>query len=430
MKLRLENIGKIAKANIEINGITVIAGENNTGKSTVGKMLYCIFNSFYKIEEQIYEERKRAITRVIYNYYHEATNRYTRRFDADNFAASIVEHKDNYFNDNRTIKKELKNFYLQADENFEKYISPEFLDIVSNKISSYMDVTDDEIRKTILRKRLIAEFKMKIGHVNYKNSISHITLNIKDNKIDFEILNNEEIKINNFISLIKELVYMDDPFVLDDLNRNHLFRYYDELDHRSHLLEKISESSKNRNGFSALEEITVNKKLEKIMNTLNDVCDGDLSSNEDNGYYSYKTSKLNEALDISNLSTGMKNFVILRTLLQNGSINENGIIVLDEPEIHLHPEWQLKFAEIIVLIQKEFGTNILLNTHSPYFLNAIEAYSLRHQISEKCKYYMTEEKEKRTNIIDVTDNIEKVYEKLAKPLQILESLVYKDGNFR
>lgn len=71
----------------------------------------------------------------------------------------------------------------------------------------------------------------------------------------------------------------------------------------------------------------------------------------------------------------MKSFIIIKTLLQNGSIDENGIIILDEPEIHLHPEWQLKFAEIIVLLQKEFGLNILLNTHSPYFLNAIEVYS-------------------------------------------------------
>ena len=53
MKLELENVGKISHANIELNGITVIAGENNTGKSTIGKMLFCVFHAFYKIEEQI-----------------------------------------------------------------------------------------------------------------------------------------------------------------------------------------------------------------------------------------------------------------------------------------------------------------------------------------------------------------------------------------
>lgn len=43
MKLTLKNIGKIGTASVEINGITVIAGENNTGKSTVGRaLLQCL----------------------------------------------------------------------------------------------------------------------------------------------------------------------------------------------------------------------------------------------------------------------------------------------------------------------------------------------------------------------------------------------------
>ena len=53
MKLHIENFAKIANADIEINGITVIAGENNTGKSTVGKILYSLFDSFYNITSKI-----------------------------------------------------------------------------------------------------------------------------------------------------------------------------------------------------------------------------------------------------------------------------------------------------------------------------------------------------------------------------------------
>lgn len=40
MELTIKNIGKIANADIKLNGITVVAGENNTGKSTIEK--YCI----------------------------------------------------------------------------------------------------------------------------------------------------------------------------------------------------------------------------------------------------------------------------------------------------------------------------------------------------------------------------------------------------
>lgn len=37
MNIKINNIAKINSADINITGITVIAGENNTGKSTVGK---------------------------------------------------------------------------------------------------------------------------------------------------------------------------------------------------------------------------------------------------------------------------------------------------------------------------------------------------------------------------------------------------------
>ena len=66
MKLYLENFAKIKKADIELNGITVIAGENNTGKSTVGKALYCIFNSFYDLDKKLNSEKVNKIMDIIY----------------------------------------------------------------------------------------------------------------------------------------------------------------------------------------------------------------------------------------------------------------------------------------------------------------------------------------------------------------------------
>lgn len=61
MKLFIKNIGKIEYASVEIDGITVIAGENDMGKSTVGRTLFSIFNSFYNIDEQIQKEKVQSI---------------------------------------------------------------------------------------------------------------------------------------------------------------------------------------------------------------------------------------------------------------------------------------------------------------------------------------------------------------------------------
>jgi predicted ATPase len=50
--LRIKGIGKILDSQIKMDGITVIAGENNTGKSIFGKALYCIFNAFCNAEKK------------------------------------------------------------------------------------------------------------------------------------------------------------------------------------------------------------------------------------------------------------------------------------------------------------------------------------------------------------------------------------------
>jgi len=47
-----------------MKGITVIAGENNTGKSTFGKALYCMFNAFYNKKIAIRNERINDIRRI------------------------------------------------------------------------------------------------------------------------------------------------------------------------------------------------------------------------------------------------------------------------------------------------------------------------------------------------------------------------------
>ena len=61
MKLKINNFAKIKEADVIIDGITVIAGENNTGKSTVGKILFSLFNSLSNVDEKIFEERLKEI---------------------------------------------------------------------------------------------------------------------------------------------------------------------------------------------------------------------------------------------------------------------------------------------------------------------------------------------------------------------------------
>ena len=94
MILKLKNIAKIKEATVEINGITVIAGANNTGKSTVGKALYSVFNSFYKIEQQIRQERQDSIEGNLYFLQRNIDSKISRK-NATDLAAEIVGNMDN-----------------------------------------------------------------------------------------------------------------------------------------------------------------------------------------------------------------------------------------------------------------------------------------------------------------------------------------------
>ena len=155
------------------------------------------------------------------------------------------------------------------------------------------------------------------------------------------------------------------------------------------------------------------------MKKLNEVSSGSLIRNKVGNWY-YKLE--GKTLNLNNLSSGIKAFAVLRRLIENGEIRDNGILILDEPETHLHPAWQLVFAEIIVLLRKYLNLRILLNTHSPYFLHAMEVYSAYHEIADQCVYYLAENKDDMAEFENVTGSIDKIYKKLLNPVHTLEHI--------
>lgn len=135
-----------------------------------------------------------------------------------------------------------------------------------------------------------------------------------------------------------------------------------------------------------------------------------------------------EPVSFHGLSTGLKSFVILKMLLEKGILEEEDVLILDEPEIHLHPQWQVVYAELIVLLQKHFSLKILVTTHSPYFLDAINLFSIKYQIDNSVNYYLAKNENNAAIIQSVTGNINKIYESMVTPVQQLENLRYELNN--
>ena len=150
MKLFLKNIGKIGTATIDLNGITVIAGENNTGKSTIGKALFAVFNGFYNIETKIKMERDRYIERLINSIFYSGS---LNGLD-DNFIESVVEELDSYSNSNvseNTIKDTI-NKYIPENLYYEL---KDITDKTSRKIFDLFKMEQFEFILEILENSLL-----------------------------------------------------------------------------------------------------------------------------------------------------------------------------------------------------------------------------------------------------------------------------------
>lgn len=416
MKLTLKNIGKIKNADICLNGITVIAGENNTGKSTVGKALFSVFNVFYDINNQIECERKYSIERLVVFYLRDIFGtRYFSSSDCDEFIEGIK-------NSSNLSKEEVKRYFVDFVERKNiKYDDDAILDNVVAKIYNLINISDDEVLRNIVIKQFGIEFADQVNNV-FSEESGIVKLTIKNKNASLKFKDNSVIDIDGKFDMNTEAVYVDNPFVLDE-QRFYQFgsRIGNYLDHKNHLRKKLF--GPDMSG-GIINEIISNNKLDGIYEKISNVCSGRIVKK--GSRVGYQKNGENKVIEIKNLSTGLKNFVILKTLLQNGTLKENGTIILDEPEIHLHPQWQMLFAEIIVLIQKEFDMHILLNTHSPYFLKAIEVFSSKYNIADRCKYYLSHMCGDFAVIDDVTENTEKIYRLLAKPLQDLENLRYEN----
>ena len=50
-------------------------------------------------------------------------------------------------------------------------------------------------------------------------------------------------------------------------------------------------------------------------------------------------------------------------------VKENTILLIDEPEISLHVEWQLEFLDDIEKILEDKKIQVIIATHSPQIIN-------------------------------------------------------------
>lgn len=438
MRLNINNFAKIEKADIIIDGITVIAGENNTGKSTIGKILFSIFNSLCNIEDKILKERLKEV---------EVSNRMILQnyVNVSELSRSIIAK--NILNVSTKIRQQLKKYIDNNDSSLMEEDIHSILETEVEEIVSFvrmMNVEDsekmmDELVQNICEILSMPEDKI-VSEIltRYFNNVFYTQVKPLNSNVDNETIIDLEIKgkRNSFIwdtkgckeivdeiNIMHKAIYIDNPFIVDELSEYNFLNPMNEF-----LKNLLTDTPKENLMDGVIESVRSKEKLSDIYETLQNVVDGEIIINQSNDEFYLKSTGFSEPISFHNLSTGMKSFVILKMLLEKGCLKDKDVVILDEPEIHLHPQWQIAYAELIVLLQKHFDLSVVVTTHSPYFVDAINLFSCKYNTDSKVNYYMSSDVNNIVKMECVTDNIESIYKKMASPIQILNTLRYDLNN--
>ena len=168
------------------------------------------------------------------------------------------------------------------------------------------------------------------------------------------------------------------------------------------------------------------KNIIAFKKNFDDLIDGEFIYNSKSRKFLFKKDE--NTFPMENTASGLKQLGILQILLENNELTEDSFLIMDEPEINLHPEFQIKLAQILVLASKELNLTIYINTHSPFLAEAIEVYSKYYGLYDDTNFYLTEESENSGmydfNLIDDLDIME-VYKNLGDPFDVLNAIRFK-----
>lgn len=112
-------------------------------------------------------------------------------------------------------------------------------------------------------------------------------------------------------------------------------------------------------------------RLERFTNAFHKIYEGNKVykriENKDGGKQILFSDSNGIEIDINKLSTGEKQIIYrIGYILKNLKNLNGGIILIDEPEISLHPTWQIKIKDLLLELFKDLNVQIIIATHSPY----------------------------------------------------------------
>ncbi len=411
MLLNIKNIGIIKDASIKLRGITVIAGENGTGKSTVGKIIYSIVYSYKNYNTAFLKETTNRILDILRRARREKS--YISQFSQSS-SLSKLRYKINENNDSTesillysiVLKEELQRINTIEKINIFDLLITELNSIITTLTG---DIPDSAICFNVMKTTLKNEFNNDV--VSRNSDYSNISLSYNNTPLlDLSINNKTNFSLNDFKEFfIDDVSYIESPLILDAI-----YGLRNQGGRMSHLASQLTTAPKNYQ-HTLFDDIFESKEDMQNYDVLSSAIHGKIVYSPEEDTFKYK--KDNEVFDIKNTAMGIKSLGMLDILLSNGVINSQSVLIIDEPEVHLHPKWQVEYAKTIVEVAKT-GCKIIIATHSPFIVQAL--YKFTDVEGVKSNFYITEDANNRLyDVEECTDEIHRIFERLSEPLDEL-----------
>ncbi len=369
MIFNFKNLGTIKEADIELGNLTVICGKNNTGKTYLSYALWAVLS--------------RHLTYTVIN--------------SNIFPTLNKIDIANQLNQGLTVKIDLKLL--------EEYIKEQLIGGVkaySKQLDKVFSSNTDFFKKTnihIWKDTILINYSKKIENTLHTgNSNGSIIINyikeidssiIKFRKLRADTLVTEDTIESLFSFILSTLVYF--PVFILTAQRDSIGLFYKALDrNNSDLISKLME----RKNFDFLEK-NIPRFAMPINVNMNFARDLTSQVVKNNSFLKEKHPELlneieiildvnftviNEAVLIKDNKTGVivPDFMTstsVRSLLHlhfwlKYQAQEGDLLMIDEPELNLHPENQIKLARLFVKLVNA-GIKVWITTHSDYIIKEI-----------------------------------------------------------
>lgn len=423
MKLILENIGMLEHAEITLHKLCVIAGENDNGKSTIGKIVFCIVKAINRYREDLQESKEYWVAEKTEELYFRL-----RDFVRPNNPAAfdilknlrIFPRHRLYTEDHLTpIDKIIELIF--ASGQVAKEDQKEVLDL-RNEIQATLDRpenTKQSIEKA-LNKVFASEFDASLllhGATEGRIKLIENDLTL----IDF-FVKEDGVRLIGEVEpvALKDATFIDSPLILN--NHDVLARSQTLLDmdqkrsgrlgipfttlHTKDLFDKLRTPVVPYDLFS-LDDST---RISQVLTDLQALIDGEVAYDKNERDFVLRRQS-GPSISMKNTASGIKVFGLLKILVANDFVTKDTVLIFDEPENHLHPKWQLKLAQVLLKLV-ESGVYVLVSSHSPYLIEALKRGVDSKGLTNEARFALAKDR----NIKD-EDRLSDIFSVLAEPFE-------------